>query len=189
MMKPPVSLPLRVRGFSLLEVLVAIFITVIGLLGMAGLQSVAGRANLESYQRAQALILLEDMVDRIHANRKSAPDYITATGTYLGTGANATCSTAAVTDCSAWSDLLTGAGEISGTSKVGAMIGARGCVTYDSTSAVGVIAGTGLYTVTVVWQAAEDGFTFTNNACGSGLYGSDSKRRVVTRIFRIASLT
>ena len=188
MMKPPVSLPLRARGFSLLEVLVAIFITVIGLLGMAGLQSVAGRANLESYQRAQALILLEDMVDRINANRKSAQSYITASGTYLGTGANVGCSTAAVTDCAAWSDLLTGAGELSGTTRVGAMIGARGCITYNSGAAVGGIAGTGLYTVTVVWQAAEDGFVFSN-ACGSGLYGTgDTKRRVVTRIFRIANL-
>ena len=89
MTKPIIRAPLRASGFSLLEVLVAMFITVIGLLGMAGLQSVAGRANLESYQRAQALILLEDMVDRINANRKSASSYITASGSYLGTGANA----------------------------------------------------------------------------------------------------
>ena len=60
------------RGFSLLEILVAVLILAIGLLGMAGLQLVATRSVQESFQRSQAILLMQDMVDRINVNRKSA---------------------------------------------------------------------------------------------------------------------
>ncbi|MCM2252771.1 MAG: type IV pilus modification protein PilV, partial [Ramlibacter sp.] len=48
------------RGAALLEVLVAILITAFGLLALAGLQTRMNAAMMESYQRAQALTLLED---------------------------------------------------------------------------------------------------------------------------------
>ncbi|MFJ1257019.1 hypothetical protein [Cupriavidus sp. CuC1] len=52
------------------------------------------RAEIESYQRAQALILLQDMAERINANRSAAGCYAITTDTvnglpYLGTGAAA----------------------------------------------------------------------------------------------------
>ena len=51
----------RQAGTSLVEVLVTIVITAIGLLGLAGMQSRLQTSEMESYQRAQALLLLEDM--------------------------------------------------------------------------------------------------------------------------------
>ncbi|TMH30961.1 MAG: type IV pilus modification protein PilV, partial [Betaproteobacteria bacterium] len=60
------------RGFTLIEVLISMLIMAIGLLGLAGMQAVAQRAEVESYQRAQALVLVQDMVDRVNANRKVA---------------------------------------------------------------------------------------------------------------------
>ena len=53
------------RGFSMIEVLVALLIIVLELLGLAGLQVRMQQAEFESYQRAQAVILLQDMVERI----------------------------------------------------------------------------------------------------------------------------
>ena len=60
----------RQGGTTMMEVLVSIVIVVIGLLGLAGLQSRASVSEMEAFQRAQALVLLQDMVDRINANRK-----------------------------------------------------------------------------------------------------------------------
>jgi type IV pilus assembly protein PilV len=59
----------RQAGYLMMEVLITMFVLVIGLLGLAGLQARAHQAETESYQRVQALVLLRDMADRINANR------------------------------------------------------------------------------------------------------------------------
>jgi type IV pilus assembly protein PilV len=56
------------RGFTLLEVLVAVLILAIGLLGMAALQVAGLRNNHSAYLRSQATQLAYDMADRIRAN-------------------------------------------------------------------------------------------------------------------------
>ena len=63
------------RGTSLIEVLVTIVILAIGLLGMAGLEARLQTSEMEAYQRAQALILLNDMASRISANGANAAFY------------------------------------------------------------------------------------------------------------------
>lgn len=60
------------RGFTLMEVLVAMLILSIGLLGMAGLQSLSFKMNQSSYLSSQATFLSYDMLDRMRANRKAA---------------------------------------------------------------------------------------------------------------------
>ena len=50
--------PRTQAGFNLLEVLVALFIITVGLLGLAGMQVAAQQAELEAYQRAQAMVLM-----------------------------------------------------------------------------------------------------------------------------------
>ncbi|MGE5027346.1 MAG: prepilin-type N-terminal cleavage/methylation domain-containing protein, partial [Betaproteobacteria bacterium] len=50
----------RNAGFSMIEILVTLVILLIGLLGLAGLITRSQQAEMESYQRAQALILLQD---------------------------------------------------------------------------------------------------------------------------------
>jgi len=79
------ALPSRSQGFNLLEVLVAIVIVMVGLLGLAGLQARAHVAELESYQRAQALVLLYDMMDRLNNNRYTASCFAFTTDTTAGT--------------------------------------------------------------------------------------------------------
>ena len=96
------SLPLsprRIRaqsGFTMIEVLITFIVLVIGLLGLIGLQARTQQAELESYQRGQALVLLQDMLDRMNANRlewKKRGIYATSTTTPLGGGG-------VLTDCS-----------------------------------------------------------------------------------------
>jgi type IV pilus assembly protein PilV len=58
----------RQRGFSLIEVLVALLILSIGILGLAALQTFSLRFNSQSYTRTQATILINDMFDRMRTN-------------------------------------------------------------------------------------------------------------------------
>src|SRR5215471_20914106 len=136
------------HGTSLIEILVTIVITSIGLLGLAGLQSRMQISEVESYQRSQALILLSDMASRIDANHRLAPDYVTANP--LGTGM--TCpttdssSTRQQIDAAQWCVALQGAAEKMGSATgtaAGAMLGGRGCVESLPNNQ---------YLVSVVWQ-------------------------------------
>lgn len=71
-------------GFTLLEVLIALLILSVGLLGIAGLQLTSLRSNNSAYLRSQATILAYDILDRMHANRAQAQSggyNITITGT------------------------------------------------------------------------------------------------------------
>lgn len=62
----------RATGFTLLEVLVALIVLSIGLLGLAGLQASGLRSNHSGYLRSQATIFAYEMTDRMRANRKTA---------------------------------------------------------------------------------------------------------------------
>lgn len=59
-------------GATLIEVLVAIVILSIGLLGLAGLQATSVQGNYGAFYRSQATILAADITDRMRANRKAA---------------------------------------------------------------------------------------------------------------------
>ena len=56
------------RGFSLVEVLVALLVLSIGLLGLAALQTTSLQYNTGSYFRTQATFLAYDIIDRMRAN-------------------------------------------------------------------------------------------------------------------------
>jgi type IV pilus assembly protein PilV len=58
----------KASGFTLIEVLVAVVILAIGLLGLAGLQTATLRNNQSAYTRSQATQLAYDIADRIRAN-------------------------------------------------------------------------------------------------------------------------
>ena len=170
-------------GFSMIEVLITIVILMIGLLGLAGLQTKALTAQMESYQRSQALILLKDMADRIDANRKNAASYVTTVGT--GAACPAAGATIASADLNQWCNALLGAAEVQGAAKVGAMIGARGCITQTVAPATGVPAQ---YLVAVAWQGLNSTVA-PAITCGQNQYGAnDALRRVVAIPINIADL-
>lgn len=65
-------LPPDQRGYSLIEALVALLITSVSLLGMAGLQLNGVRNTNSSSQRVEATTLAYDMLERMRANRRQA---------------------------------------------------------------------------------------------------------------------
>lgn len=177
------------RGTSLLEVLITIVILAIGLLGLAGLQARLQSSEMEAYQRAQALILLNDMASRIATNRANALSYVTGSSSPLGgtTACPTTTATRQQIDAGEWCNALRGAGETLGGGNVGAMVGGRGCVES---------LGSGEYLVTVAWQGMTP-VSAPGPACGQGLYNGaagsacsgDLCRRVITTVVRIGNLT
>jgi type IV pilus assembly protein PilV len=85
----------RSRGFTLLEVLVALIVLSIGLLGLSGLQATSLSGNHQALIRSQATLMVSDIIDRMRANRASAlaGDYDIASGDSTPTGP--ACSTPA----------------------------------------------------------------------------------------------
>ncbi len=176
-------------GTTMLEVLVTIVILAFGMLGLAGLQSKIFVAEMESYQRGQAVVLLNSMVERINANRNAAATYVLAAGTTLGTGdaQPADCSGTAAgvaRDQCEWSNSLKGAAETSGGTKVGAMIGALGCVTQiQAQNLAAGLCQPGIYLVTVAWQGL-NATSIPSATCGQASFGGDDRlrRAISTRV-------
>ncbi|MEP6389104.1 MAG: hypothetical protein ABJ056_04185 [Halioglobus sp.] len=181
----------------MIEILVTIAILVIGLWGLMEMQTRLQISEMESYQRTQALMLVDDMANRIGTNRRNASLYVTVAEQGAGV---ANCATPAVTaaleirDEAEWCAAIKGAAEQSGGTEVGALVGGRGCV--KSLSASGVEE----YMVIVVWQGLTPiAAPPAEVDCGENEYdipvGSacaaapDFCRRYVSRLVRIADLT
>jgi len=64
------------RGYSLLEVLIALVVLSIGLLGLAGLQHLSLQRNQSAYHRTVATLLAYDIADRMRANRVALSSYV-----------------------------------------------------------------------------------------------------------------
>ncbi len=64
----------NLSGFTLLEALIALLVLSIGLLGLAALQANALKLNHGAYNRTQATFLVQDMMDRLRANRIAAQE-------------------------------------------------------------------------------------------------------------------
>lgn len=90
------------RGFTLLEVLVALVITSIGLLGLAGLMVSSLKNNQSSAMRSQAAWLAYDIVDRMRANRAVALPAGGASPYVIAIGASPTGTGTAVSDLTTW---------------------------------------------------------------------------------------
>lgn len=63
------------RGFTLIEVLIAAIVLSVGLLGLAGLQTVSLKMNQGSILRAQATALAIEITDAMRANKNDASSY------------------------------------------------------------------------------------------------------------------
>jgi type IV pilus assembly protein PilV len=73
----------RARGFSLIEVLVSIFIVSLGILALGGLLQSASRFGKMSEMRSTAALLANDISDRIRANpNATTSDYTIGVGGY-----------------------------------------------------------------------------------------------------------
>jgi type IV pilus assembly protein PilV len=159
------------RGATLIEVLIAILVLAVGILGLMGLQINGKRTNYEALQRSAAVGLAQDMMNRIRANPSVATggavlnsNYDTGDSTLhtftaggVGGGqitstptncATTTCSTTqlAAYDLWAWEKKLDDAVTSNG------LINPTGCIDVDNTTAV----DGSLVTVMVAWESKID---------------------------------
>jgi type IV pilus assembly protein PilV len=183
------------RGAMMIEILITLAITVIGMYGIIEVQSRLQLSEMDSYQRTQAVFLLQDISNRLDTNRSDVPGYVTedlpGTG-FVGVGQTCPVSdgTTASNDLSEWCDALQGASESLGVTNVGAMIGGRGCVEETAP-------GSGQYMITVTWQGMSPvAAPPASVSCAANLYnnpaGSDCVddlcRRYVTTMVQVANL-
>lgn len=170
------------RGFTLLEVLIAVVVFAIGLLGIAGLQVAGMRFTHGSQLRAVATMQAESMADRMRANRTGVRD-----GDYNIVGA---MPTAITTDCTseacapaelaeydlvAWNSGITDKPDESNNTT---LPGGQGVVCIDSTPNDGDDTGwecdnTGIvYAIKLVWDertvGSDDLVTDSDGNAGEG---------------------
>jgi len=179
-------------GMMLIEALVSLVIAAIALLGTVTLMAKSTRSEMESYQRVQALTLVQDMASRINANRQVAACYSNGAGGLSTTAAPLpVCATGSAVqiatanaDLAAWKNALLGSSEVSGASRVGAMIGAVGCVDqvapFDPNNPV--------YRVSVAWQGLMP-TAIPALDCGKASLGDNNLRRVISVNIQIGNLT
>jgi len=148
----------RHNGFTIIEVLVSLLVISVGLLGMAGLQTVGIQQSHKSYLKTQASLLAFDMADRMRANlvgvAAGAYNAVNSVDSLVETipaciGSETPCSAAdtASYDAYQWSNLA------SNLSIPSTLPGGQGIITRN---------GTGIFTITVFWDEARTGATGTN---------------------------
>ncbi|WP_177207259.1 type IV pilus modification protein PilV [Methylophaga sulfidovorans] len=131
------------RGFTLLEVMVAVFVLALGLLGMAHLQVTTLKSNQTAGLESQANILASDILDRMRSNKKAA-----YTGAYNYTSTTDVSGTSiSAKDLANWSALMknnlpSGSGEIT-------------CPAYDSSKVF-------ICKITISWSDKQLGDENTN---------------------------
>lgn len=179
---------LAFRGFTLIEVLIALFVFAMGILTVAGLQIVSKQANYDAIQRTTATLLAQDIVQRMRANQPSNwDDYIAenigggtlaAPATDCGNGV-AVCAPVqmAAYDLYQWEQALDGATE----ANTGGLVNPSACIRGPA------VGGAGTYYVIIAWEGVnalsnptiDDGIGGIGS-CGAGEYGTgDAERRVL----------
>ncbi|TAL04665.1 MAG: type IV pilus modification protein PilV [Porticoccaceae bacterium] len=186
----------RSGGATLIEVLIAVLVLAVGILGLMGLQINGKRTNYEALQRSAAVSLAQDMMNRMRANPNRASaiafldtNYDTTTLGYAGGGLGGGQISTAPTDCAvsgaacvpedlaaydlwAWENKLDDAVTSNG------LINPTGCIDVNLDAADG-----SLVTVIVAWESKVDLDQTTLVArmpvdCGgAGKYGTGNTRR------------
>lgn len=142
-------------GITMIEVLVAVLVLAVGLLGVAGLQSLSLKNTTTAHFAQEAQSYSDDLINRIMANNQAAD-----TGAYADSiGASAptpdcsagTCSSAEMAswDLWQWNTALTTA--------VGAPPAAAAEVLWIATDEE--------YDIAITWNAARSGGTYTVPTC------------------------
>jgi len=167
------------QGAAMMELLIAMLIIAFGALGFVGLQAQTALLQMEGYQRSQALILINDISERMSLNRANAAGYVANNIGTTDPGSCATPATRALKDLCEWSLLIQGAAEVQGTAKLGAMTGARGCITSPAANQ---------YLISIAWQGVQSSGA-SLNTCGLNAYSNENVRRTVTTVLQIATLS
>jgi type IV pilus assembly protein PilV len=180
----------RQRGFSLIELLVAMVIFTIGLVSIAGLQMVAKKSNYESLQRTTASHIAYGLLEEMRTNGEAIGTYLAAPD--LGGGqyaslpvsdcnnlaAPCTASQKAIHDLWFWEQVLDGEQEVGGAGASGGILTPTLCIEGPAGGAAG------MYAIAIAWRG---GISLENaglNGCGAGTgkYGDGDAYRRVLRV-------
>jgi len=176
----------RACGISLIEVLVAVFVLAVGLLGTATLQLTSKRSNMEAKDRAIATTLVQGIVERMRLNARELATYTNA-----GAGRVLDGTTIAAVDCSvectdvqiATSDLyeleqsMLGATETVGGNAVGGISAPLACIE-------GPDGASGIYTVAIAWRGLTRLSNSDLHACGQGSGSYDTADGTELDVYR-----
>ncbi|ABS07277.1 type IV pilus modification protein PilV [Shewanella baltica] len=160
------------RGFSLIEVLVALVILVIGLIGIFNLHIVAKRGSFESFQQTQASYYANDIINRMKLNRTQLGNY---DGEYTGSlgkpGSVCDVAVGAVNICTPeeteawdlyqWEQSFMGAAEVVGSQNVGGLDSPTACISVNGSTV----------TVAVAWRGIREGAgtSYSGSECGKDI--------------------
>jgi len=164
----------------MIEILVALVIGAFGLLALAGFVTKATAFTVDATQRARAGTLLNDMANRLAANKANAGSYVVAGAEYGEEVSNCSGITGvAALDLCEWNNLLAGANDGGGS----AFLGYRGCIEQP-------MGDPNAYVITVAWGSLSSGIPpHLNVTCGKDAFGDESSRRIIRTQVRMPSLT
>lgn len=166
------------RGFTLLELLIALVVLAFGMLALARGMGRASQAEVEAFQRAQAMALAQEMSDRINDNLKQAALYV---GDYVPQSAPENCSgapTLVARDACEWRNRLLGVDTLDAGQSIGAPMAARGCVISPAPN---------VYVITVAWQGVI-ATEAPDTLCGQGAFDREANRRAFSTVVQVATL-
>jgi type IV pilus assembly protein PilV len=171
------------RGFTLIEILIALFMLAFGMLALARVTGRSAQEEVEAYQRSQAMTIALEMADRITNNSKQAALYVEE---YAPVGPAEDCAALpdptdlVAHDKCEWRNRLRGVDIIASGKGIGSPIAAMGCVINTAPN---------VYTVAVAWQGLVP-TAAADSPCGDGQLGAENLglRRVFSTVFQIATL-
>lgn len=181
---------MKMDGFSLIELMIGSFILALGLLGLAGVQSTAGKSMLEVQQRALANSLVVEISERMLLNRvwledNTDNDYAIASlldaelaiPACITEGAYINCSGAEIrnNDLKEWQDKFLGIG--AGTNS--GLIEADACIESPDAE--------GYSTVVISWSSTVKSTDGADNDILSASYrcgeASTSRRQIMATVY------
>ena len=184
------------KGFTLIEVLVALFILSTGILGAVAMQASAKKGSFDAMQRSMASSLAQDIVERMRGNDTDPTNGILNgyNGSAYGLGElvhlsdNQRCNSSATlctseqlrtNDLYEWELSLRGANVRNGNVNNGGLVGVVGCINHSN----------GNVTIAISWEGREetsDGATnnvgFGQN-CGSSTISTNKRRQITINAF------
>jgi type IV pilus assembly protein PilV len=178
------SLAHRQRGVGLIEVLIAVLVFALGVLGMASMQVGAKRTSYDALQRSLATSLARDIVERMRSNPSATSLEIFGAVDNLGGGTRTkpkdckanTCTPTELAnyDVWEWEQALDGAAEQSGDANAGGLVSPKACITHNA----------GVVTVAIAWKGYAGQVNPTGSTCGEtlGLYGTGEVDRQLVLI-------
>lgn len=172
----------KTKGMTFIEVIVALFILVTGVLGAVAMQASVKKGSFDAMQRSLASALAQDIIAKMRSNDSTQlagymrTDYGVSLDAIPATRCNtpaAVCTSAQMTtnDIYEWEVALMGADVLNSGNSRGGLVGARACIANNLNA----------ITVVISWQGrTEISDSQKANACGTA---GNKRRQVIVEAF------